>query len=546
MADKALEEPLLGAEPLHDEEPSRGQGGDVSQAGSGQRPGWLTEQLAAAGQGGGAVAAPHVQILESPTDRGGGAMRLPAGYQQARGPARMVSARHRDATRARRSAWIVIDEHAKRSFLHADKRSLTIQLGLNIPIRDMRLLDFNLLSSETGKLLVRDNAIILSIEHVRLIITADKVLVPREGYEHNPLSNRFVDVLEESIADWVRQRSMHTQPVNIDMHGGSGLGHSDFEDDHSSSGVHHHDSQQLPFELVALEAALKEVVNAAGMQVKELEAVALPALDDLTKSVSTSNLERVRKVKTRHQRLTIRCETLRDELERFLHDDDDMVKMCLTRRKELEEQYRAAERAAAAAAAAGEVEVAQRTPPPVVGSNRTRVLLGVPSLSRSAAVAAAQHVGSPTAAQHVGSPTAALQQEGATPMLQPAAVEEELTEEAAEDVENLLESYFAQVDAHYDKLRNIGEYIEDTEEYINIELDAGRNRLIRLDIVLTAASFAIAPFNLLAGILGENLVIPPFLTTSVSRFWVLNACALLCCLTFFYSIIMYMRWRKLI
>lgn len=131
-------------------------------------------------------------------------------------------------------------------------------------------------------------------------------------------------------------------------------------------------------------------------------------------------------------------------------------------------------------------------------------------------------------------------------MLPPAAMEEELTEEAAEDVENLLESYFAQVDAHYDKLRNIGEYIEDTEEYINIELDAGRNRLIRLDIVLTAASFAIAPFNLLAGILGENLVIPPFLTTSVSRFWVLNGCAFLMCLMFFYSIIMYMRWRKLI
>ena len=135
---------------------------------------------------------------------------------------------------SRRSAWIVIDDHAKRSFLHADKRSLITQLGINIPIRDMRLLDFNLLSSgvemggllvsvlgrgvraqslhlppppthtlaclpacvplrlpapraETGKLLVRDNAIILSIEHVRLIISADKVLIPREGYEHNPL-----------------------------------------------------------------------------------------------------------------------------------------------------------------------------------------------------------------------------------------------------------------------------------------------------------------------------------------------------------------------
>jgi hypothetical protein len=31
--------------------------------------------------------------------------------------------------------------------MHADKRSLIIQLGLGIPIRDMRLLDFNLLSS---------------------------------------------------------------------------------------------------------------------------------------------------------------------------------------------------------------------------------------------------------------------------------------------------------------------------------------------------------------------------------------------------------------
>ena len=37
---------------------------------------------------------------------------------------------------------------------------------------------------------------------------------------------------------------------------------------------------------MALEVALKEVVNAAGLQVKELESVALPALDALTKSVS--------------------------------------------------------------------------------------------------------------------------------------------------------------------------------------------------------------------------------------------------------------------
>ena len=36
----------------------------------------------------------------------------------------------------------------------------------------------------------------------------------------------------------------------------------------SAGAAQHHDSQQLPFELVALEAALKEVVNQAGMQVR--------------------------------------------------------------------------------------------------------------------------------------------------------------------------------------------------------------------------------------------------------------------------------------
>ena len=52
--------------------------------------------------------------------------------------------------------------------------------------------------------------------------------------------------------------------------------------------------------------------------------------------VNTTNLERMRKVKTRHQRLYARAETVREELQRFLEDDDDMAKMCLTRKKEME------------------------------------------------------------------------------------------------------------------------------------------------------------------------------------------------------------------
>lgn len=101
----------------------------------------------------------------------------------------------------------------------------------------------------------------------------------------------------------------------------------------------------LQLSLAALHAAWFGCVEKAALA--RLTSRACPALL-CPRQVSTGNLERVRKVKTRHQRLTIRCETLRDELERFLHDDDDMVKMCLTRRKELEEQYRAVRRRQAA------------------------------------------------------------------------------------------------------------------------------------------------------------------------------------------------------
>lgn len=52
-----------------------------------------------------------------------------------------------------------------------------------------------------------------------------------------------------------------------------------------------------------------------------------------------------------------------------------------------------------------------------------------------------------------------------------------------------------------------GEYIQDTEEYINIELDSSRNRLIRLEIILTAGTFALAIFTLVGGDLASYL--PP-------------------------------------
>ncbi len=79
--------------------------------------------------------------------------------------------------------------------------ALLQKFKLGIPIRDMRLLDPNLLTSETGKILVRDNAIVFAMEHIRLIISATTVIIPRDGFEQNLLNSRFNALLEESIIE---------------------------------------------------------------------------------------------------------------------------------------------------------------------------------------------------------------------------------------------------------------------------------------------------------------------------------------------------------
>lgn len=66
----------------------------------------------------------------------------------------------------------------------------------------------------------------------------------------------------------------------------------------------------------------------------DLEAAAYPALDALSARVTSPNLERVRRIKSRLTRYTTRVETIREVLEKFLDDDDDMHDMNLTAKEQ--------------------------------------------------------------------------------------------------------------------------------------------------------------------------------------------------------------------
>ena len=580
--------------------------------------------------------------------------------------------------RTSRTTWTVIDATGRRTSVISDKRGIIQRFKLGIPIRDMRLMDASgallaaaaaaggapapaagaaPLTPDAAVIVVRDNAILVRMEHVRAIITANVVLIPSpetlatgaaaglplsaEAAAADAAAARFVAALRDAIVEAAAEARAHAARYMNGSNSGGGLGafhaaarqagptsptqqqqqqqqqqqassssasastspsHSNAAGTAGTAGTagglppphpppnhlpapgsiadseNEHEVAPLPFELAVLEAALRETTTNQARMVAELEAVLSPALDTLTKTVSQPALERVRKLKTRHQRLLTRVQSVREELQRFLDDDEDMFRMCLTRKLELEEERERACSAAAAAAAAVEsgadagrgnsgfphaggpasaprppltAAIAVAAPRPGGAASAAQVpqslFVGTPgtgfAFTRRPSVAFARpafsSISSLTSTGAFPQPLSAEQAAAAEAAAAAAAAEEEENSEALETVENLLESYFMTVDGAYDRLVALDEFVEDTEEYINIELDSARNRLIRLDIVITAGSFAVAIFSLVAGVLGENVDIPKRIVDA--GFGLVNLVTTLFAVSAFVGVMAYIR-----
>lgn len=88
------------------------------------------------------------------------------------------------------------------------------------------------------------------------------------------------------------------------------------------------------------------------------------------------------------------------------------------------------------------------------------------------------------------------------------------------------------------------EYIDDTEDYVNIQLDNQRNELIQLQLILIISSFAITMATLIAGLFGMNIPCPLYNIEGIFGFVVggfLAGCFLL-----FLFVLGYARWKKLL
>ncbi|KAI7726126.1 hypothetical protein M8C21_011156 [Ambrosia artemisiifolia] len=403
--------------------------------------------------------------------------------------------------------WLLLDSTGQAQVIEAGKHATMRRTGL--PARDLRILDPIL--SYPSTVLGRERAIVINLEHVKAIITAQEVLLLNSK---DPSVTPFVGELQRRIlrhhhatvsqkemvdgdTDWSHlydlgePRSREASPPRVATEGGQEV---------KADGKHSFDKRDgpklLPFEFVALEACLEAACSSLDNEAKTLEQEAHPALDKLTSKISTLNLERVRQIKSRLVAITGRVQKVRDELEQLLDDDGDMAEMYLT--DKLEQQL---DNSSSSSSFVNEkdalneevlqTEIADRVLGKCLtdGNENTNAQEQMDNHSEHLFRVGRESRGTRTSTTKSSSGKHHLD---------------------IEELEMLLEAYFVQIDGTLNKLSTLREYVDDTEDYINIMLDDKQNHLLQMGVMLTTATLVVSAFVVVAGMFGMNIEIELF------------------------------------
>lgn len=368
-------------------------------------------------------------------------------------------------------SWVKIDENGNSTVLELDKA--TIMKRCSLPSRDLRLLDP--LFIYPSSILGRERAIVVSLEKIRCIITAEEVIL---------MNARDASVVQYQSELCKRLQSNH----NLNL-----------KDD-------------LPFEFKALELVLELSCLSLDAQVNELEMEVYPVLDELATNISTLNLEHVRRLKGRLLALTQKVQKVCDEIEHLMDDDDDMAEMYLTEKKERSEAHASVELEDNLDEDFGSSGIVSKSAPvsPVgsISGNLGKLQRAFSSV--------------------VGSHRSLLSSSSSG--------------ENIDQLEMLLEAYFVVVDNTLSKLSSLKEYIDDTEDLINIKLGNVQNQLIQFQLLLTAATFVAAIFAAVTAVFGMNLQDSVFKDPTMFQ-WVLLVTGIACGLLYF-GFVLYFKHKK--
>ncbi|KAL3654303.1 Magnesium transporter MRS2-5 [Castilleja foliolosa] len=367
-------------------------------------------------------------------------------------------------------SWILIDPNGDSKIVELDK--FTVMRRCSLPSRDLRLLDP--LFINPSSILGREKAIVVSLEQIRCVITSDEVILKNS--------------LDGSVQQYKSELCKRLETSR------------DQYDD-------------LPFEFKALELALELTCTSLDSQVKELELEIYPVLDELASTISTLNLERVRRFKGHLLALTQRVQKVCDEIEHLMNDDGDMAEMYLTEKKEKRDNLTISDSSDHINTSEDVKIVSKSAPVSPVGSSS-----GVNKLQRAFSSMSSSKHGS---------------------LLSSSSGQENI-----DQLEMLLEAYFVVIDNTLNKLLSLKEYIEDTEDLININLGNVQNQLIQFELLLTAATFVTTVFAVVTAVFGMNFEDTVFENPNTFN-WILIVTGVFC-VVLYLAFFMYFRHKKII
>ncbi|KAL5060550.1 hypothetical protein RYX36_032154 [Vicia faba] len=358
-------------------------------------------------------------------------------------------------------SWMVFSETGESIVEDLDKHSIMRRTGL--PSRDLRVLDPTLFYPSS--IIGREKSIVVNLEHIKAIITSNEMLII------NSSSPFFILFLQDLQARVPRSSNIHkltstgngvdgdSESTNL-VEEGSPLLPSHVDSLNNASKGTLIDVAEtsyykpLPFEFKALEACIESACACLEYENQRLEEEAYPALDELASQISTLNLERVRHIKNRLVALSGRAHKVADQLENLLDDDNDMAEMYLT--KKLDD-----------------------------------CSIGQTPLTKGYNLAIDEDI----------------DKSDESDMVQYRSYE---SKPDVEELEMLLEAYFAQINGILQRLSSLSEYVDDTEDHINIMLDDKRNQLLQVSIMFSTMNVIVSAGIAVVGWFGMNIHIDLF------------------------------------
>ncbi|CAN6919439.1 unnamed protein product [Brassica oleracea] len=382
--------------------------------------------------------------------------------------------------------WLVLCSSGKEQATEAGKHTIMRRTGL--PARDLRILDP--LLSYPSTVLGRERAIVINLEHIKAIITGQEVLILNWK---DPSVAPFIEELQRRI----RCHHHATKPQEgaaLGEAGTSQLSGEEARKEKKRSLGNQDGSKVLPFEFVALEACLEAAITSLESEAVRLELEAHPALDKLTIKISTLNLERVRQIKSRLVAITGRVQKVSDELEKLLNDDEDMAEMYLT--DKLAQKLENSSASSTSDTVVVDLPEGDEDDRHVADSFEHATLVSSESCHRGS-----------DAHNLLMRAHSALSRNSRGTSSTPSGMTNKLN---VQELEMLLEAYFVQIDGTLNKLSTLKEYVDDTEDYINIMLDDKQNNLLQMGVMLTTAGLVMSLFIAVAGVFGMNINIELF------------------------------------